>query len=309
MIKLRLKNLYGFLLLVAVWSSCADDKEPQYPFSAQISYSLVGKKAAFHALVNGSDSYQWDFGDGGTSTERDPVHDYKDGGYYTATLKVQGPESALNRSVDLAVDLTPHVLLTGGATDEDGKTWRIDSSHPEGDRFADADEELTKEEVLTSGVFGTVLGLGEVYDDEFTFYFDGRYKHDVKADNASFAALVNQLKLNGGANIVHMTSTAQGFGLCTAGYTPEANATFAVHEDKDYDVPSIYGPGGILTYPGVNTLTFSGTEFIAFLDINREVIIQEINATSMRLVIFVNADQGEYPKATHALVLSFKAVN
>jgi hypothetical protein len=126
MIKFRLRHLYGFLLFAAVWSSCSDDKEPQYPFSAQLSYSLVGKQAAFHALVNGSDSYQWDFGDGGTSTERDPVHVYKDGGYYTVTLKVPGPESVVERTADLGVDLTPHVMLTGGATDEDGKTWKID---------------------------------------------------------------------------------------------------------------------------------------------------------------------------------------
>jgi hypothetical protein len=201
------------------------------------------------------------------------------------------------------------VMLTGGATDKDGKTWKIDSSHPEGDKFADADEELTKEETLTSGIFGTALGLSEVYDDEFTFYFDGSYKHDVKEDKASFAALVNQLVLNGGANVVHMTKASQGFGLCTAGYTPEADAKFTVHEEKDYDVPSMYGPDGLLTFAGVNTLSFSGTEFIAFLDVNREVIIQEISASSMRLVIFINADPDKYPKATHALVLSFKAVN
>jgi PKD repeat protein len=297
-----------------VWSSCSDDKDPQYPFSAQLSYSLVGKQAAFHALVNGSDSYQWDFGDGGTSTERDPVHVYKDGGYYTVTLKVPGPESVVERTADLGVDLTPYVILTGGATDTDGKTWKIDSSHPAGDKFADADADFTKVQTLTSGIFGTAVGLPEVYDDEFTFYFDGSgYKHDVKEDKAAFAGLVNQVMLNGGANVVHYTATSQKYGLCTAGYTPEAGATFQVQEGKDYDVSSVYGSGGILTFAGVNTLSFSGTEFIGFLDVNREVIIQEISATNMRLVIFVSATTDDYPDAypaaTHALVLSFKAVN
>jgi len=308
MIKLRLRNLYGFLLLAAVWSSCSDDKEPQYPLSAHIFYSLEGKQAAFAGLVNGSDSYQWDFGDGKTSTERNPVHVYEDGGYYTVTLKVQGASGTVGDTVDLAVDLTPYVLLTGGATDEDGKTWQIDSSHPD-DKFADADAELTVYQPLSSGILSTALGLGEVYQDQFTFYFDGKYKHDVKDDHASFAALVNQLVLNGGANIVSLGDGADEYGLCTAGYTPEANATFALHEGKDYAVPSVYGPGGVLTYPGVSTLTFSGTEFIGFLDVNREVIVQEITDKSMRLVIFVCASDKYYPLATHALVMTFKAVD
>lgn len=308
MIKFRLRNLYGFLLLVAMWSSCSDDKDPQYPFSAQISYSLVGRQAAFAALVNGSDSYQWDFGDGETSTERNPVHVYKNSGFYTVTLKVQGPEATLDRSVDLGVDLTPQFLLTGGVTYEQGKTWKIDSSHPS-DKFAKADEEFTQVTPLTAGILGTAVGLPEVYDDEFTFYFDGSYKHDVKADKAAFAGLVNQLALNGGANIVHITKTAQDNGLCTAGYTPEDNATFAITEGKDYEVPSLYGDDGILTFANVKTLSFSGTEFIGFLDLNKEVIIQEITPTSMRLVIFVSASQKDYPLASHALILSFKAVN
>jgi PKD repeat protein len=308
MIKFRLRNLSGFLLLVAVWSSCSDDKDPQYPFSAQLSYSLVGKQAAFHALVNGSDSYQWDFGDGGTSTERDPVHVYKDGGYYTVTLKVQGPESVVEKTADLAVDLTPYVLLTGGATDEDGKTWQIDSSHPN-DKFADADPDFTEEQALSSGILSTALGIGEVYLDQFTFYFDGDYKHDVKDDHASFGALVYQLIKNGGADIVSLGDGADEYGLCVAKYTPEVNATFALNEGKDYAVPSVYGKDGVLTFSDVNTLTFSGTEFIGFLDVNREVIVQEITDKSMRLAIFVCASPDAYPAATHALIMTFKAVN
>jgi hypothetical protein len=130
----------------------------------------------------------------------------------------------------------------------------------------------------------------------------------VKADGASFAGLVNQYLTNGGAGIVSTGNGADEYGLCTAKYTPQDGATFTYNENKDLKVPSVYGPDGVMTYSEVNTITFSGTEFIGFLDYNREVIIEEITDTSMRLLIFVAASPDYYPVATHALVLTFQVV-
>lgn len=36
-------------------------------------------------------SWSWDFGDGGSSTEQNPIHTYATGGTYTVTLDVDGP--------------------------------------------------------------------------------------------------------------------------------------------------------------------------------------------------------------------------
>jgi len=36
-------------------------------------------------------SWSWNFGDGSTSSERDPVHTYAQAGDYTVTLTVSGP--------------------------------------------------------------------------------------------------------------------------------------------------------------------------------------------------------------------------
>jgi len=35
--------------------------------------------------------YTWDFGDGSTSTDQNPIHEYKAGRDYTAILEVEGP--------------------------------------------------------------------------------------------------------------------------------------------------------------------------------------------------------------------------
>jgi PKD repeat protein len=47
---------------------------------------------AFHDESDGQiASWKWDFGDGTTSTEQYPVHQYKAGRDYTTILEVEGP--------------------------------------------------------------------------------------------------------------------------------------------------------------------------------------------------------------------------
>ncbi len=51
-----------------------------------------GQGIQFQSIVSGGFSpytYEWDFGDGGTSTEENPVHAYGDSGVYTVTLSVK----------------------------------------------------------------------------------------------------------------------------------------------------------------------------------------------------------------------------
>ncbi|NNE77889.1 MAG: hypothetical protein HKN31_12550, partial [Pricia sp.] len=197
-----------------------------------------------------------------------------------------------------------------GATDADGKTWKISSGHSDSDYFANADSELSPFDgapnPLPAGIFGAGLGMSEVYEDEFTFYFDGSYSHDVKADGAAFSGLVFQFVTTGGAGIVN--DGGADFGLCTGLYTPEADATFTYVENEDFETTSVYGAGGAITYPGVSTLAFSGTEFVGFLDFERKPILQDISDTSMRLVLFVAASPDFIGVNTNAIVLTFEVV-
>ena len=304
------KSLSYFCLLlfagVTLFQSCKKDVTNDPP-QVGIFFSVVDKQAAFTALTKQVEQWNWDFGDGTTSTDKNPVHIYANGGYYTVTLT--GSDGSGNSAVsksDIAVALTPYVLLTGGAGNTRGKTWKLSGKHSPNDIFANADATFSiVEGPLPSGVFGT-LGMVEVYDDTYTFHFDGKYGHDVKGDGAAFGGIVNQLISNGGAGVVN--PAGQDFGLCTAKYTPQAGATFTYTEKEDLAVPSVYGPGGVLTYKGVSTLDFSGTEFIGFMDYQRKVIVQEINDTSMRLVMFMAASPDYFPANTHALVLTFEVV-
>ena len=133
-----------------------------------------------------------------------------------------------------------------------------------------------------------------MYDDTYTFHFDGTYGHDVKADGAAFGGIVNQFLTDGGANIVN--ANGKDYGLCTAKYTPQAGAKFTYVENEDFAVPSVYGPPTYaITYKAVSTLDFSGTEFVGFWDHQRKVIVQEITDNSMRLVMFMAASPDYFP--------------
>ena len=313
--KILLGITFSLLLAFSSCDSTKDSPQNSFPLSADIFHSVNDKKVAFQGLTHSATSWMWDFGDGTTSTEQNPIHIYDEGGYYIAILTAIDENGTVETSeVNLALALTPYSLLTGDNTAEgyQGKTWKLSGNHSEFDYFANADAELSPVPgtpvPLSAGIFGAGLGMGEVYDDEFTFHFDGSYEHDVKADGASFGGIVYQFVTTGGAGIVN--SSGADFGLCTGLYSPEDNATFTYVEKEDFTVSSVYGAGGQLTFNGVATLDFSGTEFVGFLDFQRKIIIQEISDSSMRLIMFMAA--GQDPSIiginTNALVLTFEVV-
>lgn len=309
--KLVLFSLILFAVGQLMLTSCKKE-EPEGPPKVGIFHSIADKQVAFTALTKRVVTWNWDFGDGETSNEQNPVHIYESGGYYTVTLiGTDASGNTAQAEVDIAVDVTPYVLLTGGPTAVNGKTWKLTANHTANDKLVNADASFTLADPdlpsLPVGAFGLYLGMAEVYDDEYTFYFDGRYEHDVKADKAAFSGLLYQFVTTGGAGIVN--AGGADFGLCTGLYTPQSGATFTYVEKEDFAVPSVYGPPeGIVTYNDVSTLNFSGTEFVGFMDYQRKVIVQEVKDKSMRLVMFMAAGQDYYPLATHALILTFEVV-
>ncbi len=308
--QLRLLCLVFAVGLVVLFQSCKKETVPAVPPQVGIFYSIVDKQVAFTGLTLRATTWSWDFGDGTKSTDKSPVHIYKDGGYYKVKLiGADAKGDTASAVVTAAVSLTPYSLLTGDNTAAGyaGKKWKLSSSYS-GDEFVNADASLSDAGPgsLSPGIFGQAFGMSEVYDDTFTFHFDGKYDHDVKADGASFGGIVFAYATTGGAGIVN--TGGKDYGLITCKYTPQANATFTYIEKENFDVPSVYGAGGVVTYPGVSTLDFSGTEFIGFMDFERKVIVQEITDNTMRLVCFASLSPDAAPKNTHALILTFDAV-
>lgn len=67
---------------------------------------MVNRKVTFKDESDGKiTGWQWDFGDGTTSTEQSPVHQYKEAGKYIVILNIQGPagKSRMSKVWDVAV--------------------------------------------------------------------------------------------------------------------------------------------------------------------------------------------------------------
>ena len=313
--KLILRSLTFFILAVWILPSCTEENErPEFPISATIFHSVKDKQVAFTALTHSAVSWQWEFGDGKTSNEQNPVHVYSTGGYYKATLvATDASGNKANDDVELAVSLSPINYLIGNPNvpGYKGKKWKLSTVHPLNDKLARSDATLSPlVQPLRAGTFG-LIGLPEAYEGTYTFHINGSYTrevHTMNGNSAVFGSYAHQFKTNGGAGILKLSADMKNYPFVMARFTPETGATFSFNENVDFTIKSAYLGGANLTYKGVNTLSFSGNEFIGFNCFERKVIVQEIKDNSMRLVMFASLDPNFYPIQTHALVLSFEVV-
>lgn len=84
--------------------------EPQFrKFEANWTFQVIDdsrRVVAFHDETSGAvTSWKWDFGDGASSTEQNPIHQYREGKDYTVVLEVEGPggKSRREKIWDVAV--------------------------------------------------------------------------------------------------------------------------------------------------------------------------------------------------------------
>lgn len=67
---------------------------------------MATEEVSFSSNVQGSDpvNYEWDFGDGNTSSDENPTHTYDDEGDYTVSLNVENEAGTDQATLDLSVD-------------------------------------------------------------------------------------------------------------------------------------------------------------------------------------------------------------
>lgn len=75
-------------------------------FTLDNNISYIGKEVAFTDISLKATSWSWDFGDGETSTNQNPVHTYNDPGVYTVTLSING--NASTKTITDAITVLPH---------------------------------------------------------------------------------------------------------------------------------------------------------------------------------------------------------
>ncbi len=85
------KTLNNTAYVVSNFRESCSAASPSASFSAAATSGLAPLQVTFTNTSTGDiSSYAWDFGDGDTSTEANPVHGYQEAGTYTVSLTVEG---------------------------------------------------------------------------------------------------------------------------------------------------------------------------------------------------------------------------
>jgi PKD repeat protein len=301
--------LGGIFLAAILFNGC---KAP-VP-TAEIFSTIDGYTVTFTPQVTDADTYLWDFGDGSaTSTDLNPIHTYESFGEYTVKLTVTGEGGEFEATKVISIAATSlRDLLTGGIKAANGKTWVMSRSYNPGE---DGGGPVMNEMPVVLPSAENVLdifGLGAEYDNEYTFYFDGKYKMNLKNGQALAGAVY------GVATQTIVGDPAYDIGMCAATYAAPANATWtagtanftidAITDPNTSDVPPVHGN---VTFAGKNWIGFSEGAFFGILDFptNNRFIIKEITADKMKVAMFLcgyGYDAGYVTLPTNLIHISFE---
>lgn len=122
-----MKKSIQLLMLVFAFSaitaySCKE-KEPTSLPTEKLNFSFSADhnalQVAFTAMINYGDVFLWDFGDGQTSNERNPVHIFTKGGTYDVKLTVTGKGETKEITKEVILGLSSFKLDFSFSVDHD----------------------------------------------------------------------------------------------------------------------------------------------------------------------------------------------
>jgi PKD repeat protein len=326
--KLNLKimkylKMMSFLLLTVVMFSCSSDSDTPKPPTAEFFFEVEGTEVTFTSEMSNVESFEWNFGDGTTSTEKDPVHAYETPQTYKVSLNIKGTDGSQSAvSKDVEVLETPEYLLTGGAAHPNGKTWKMKyevAPNHDKEGVGLVENNLTIQQFIDEDGFLEWISLPQGYNDTFTFTYDGKYtvnnsdSYGGSLMTLIYAAMNYNMEAYPTGDVLGVSSQLALAPMADILYTPKADATWSF-SDTDFDVDAaIIDPasGEILdSY----TLTFTGKErlvldeYFGFKDASIVVIIKELSETEMNVAIGMHASQTDPARVTHMVHLTFEAV-
>lgn len=87
-------KIVSIIALVGLLGLASCQKEPMACFDASPTTISAGQSVSFTSTCSmDAHHYEWDFGDGGTSTDASPSHTYNTAGSYTVKLKTMSMNS------------------------------------------------------------------------------------------------------------------------------------------------------------------------------------------------------------------------
>jgi len=142
--------------------------------TANFSFSKEGNVVTFNNTSKNAASYAWDFGDGGSSTDENPVYTYAADGDYTVTLTVSDNNGNTDEIAQV-VSISSAVFTSDILSAADGKTWKLAGVAS----FYVGPSEGSNE--WWPGITEADLdGRACMLDDEFIFFDNGDFVYDSK---------------------------------------------------------------------------------------------------------------------------------
>ncbi len=292
----RMKNIkqLHLLLLAILLVNCSDDDELQIPLS-DFQFLVEGAVVTFNGTVENATSITWDFGDGSSSTEEDPVYAFASPGTYNVVMTVSGANGTFSETKTVTILPTLDILLTGGPARPQGKTWRLKRAYTAGMEGAGLIENKLGLMIASFDNLLEAVGLGASYDDTFTFVHDGTYKVD-NVDGQSLMGIIHASAFYA-ANITAVSADLANVPLAHATYTPVADATWELNED-DFTINTLYpqvGPVSI-NFTGKQRLILG--EYLGYKETSNIVILKEITETTMNVALGIHTEPDFYDTPT-----------
>ena len=284
--------LLGIAITASMFSSCKKDTPAP---TAEIFATIEGYKVTFTPTVTDVSTYSWDFGDGTAfSTESKPVHTYVSFGDYIVKLTVNGDGGSFTTTKTISIAATSiKDLLTGGLSATTGKTWLLDRAYTVGDGGGPVTNSPFTIAIPSAENVLDMFGLGDEYDNEFTFFFDGKYSVSPKNGKVLSGAVfgISSATISG--------DPSWDLGLCAATWSAPASATWAlstsdlvidaISDPNDTNIPPAHQ---VVTITGKNVINITSADSKAFFGIKdfpstTQFLINEITPNKMRVTLFM----------------------
>jgi len=211
-------SLLAMTVMSLSWSACKKDKStPQ----TDLVYDVVveGNQVTFTPKTEGITSYKWDFGDGQTSEEANPVHTYPGKGKYVPTLTATIGGQTVEASTVLRISKSSPVKIDDKSlADWDTVTTNIVPLGAKKGIVRAIKFDYDGNYIYMYGELNSTKATGDIFD----FYIDA--DHDQTTGYAgSFAGQGSEVLLEGqlligNMDIYYHTGSQTDFG----GYKPQS---------------------------------------------------------------------------------------
>lgn len=187
-----IKSILPLMLLVIIFNGCKDDDNNVPVIDVVYQLEVEGNQVTFKNETQGANTYRWDFGDGSSSEEANPVHTYPGKGKYVATLfaTTASGHTEEGSTVIRIAKTTPVKLNDNTLADWDNVTANVFTTTDAGNVI-----KKVKLDYDGNGVYIYVELLGKRSDGQiFDFYLD--------SDNSSTTGLLTGSYPEGGYDIL-----------------------------------------------------------------------------------------------------------